>query len=52
MIVMKQMIILAATIMLGVFLYGLIAGPQDGSIYSEVKNVWQKEIDARTMTDH
>lgn len=49
---MKQMIILAATIMLGVFLFGLIAGPDEGSIYSEVKNVWQQEISARTMTDH
>ena len=49
---MKQMIVLAATIMLGVFLYGLIAGPGEGSIYSEVKNVWQHEIDARTMTGH
>ena len=48
---MKQMIVLAATIMLGIFLYGLIAGPQEGSIYSEVKGVWQQEIEARTMTD-
>ena len=49
---MKQMIILTATIMLGVFLFGLIAGPDEGSIYSEVRNVWQREISARTMTDH
>ena len=49
---MKQMIILAATIMLGVFLFNLIAGPDESSIYSEVKSVWQQEIDARTMTDH
>ena len=49
---MKQMIILAATIMLGVFLFNLIAGPDEESIYSEVKNVWQHEIGARTMTDH
>lgn len=49
---MKQMIILAAMIMLGVFLFGLIAGPDEGSIYSEVKNVWQQEISARTMSDN
>ena len=48
---MKQLIVLVASIMLGIFIFGLIAGPQDGSIYSEVKGVWQQEIEARTMSD-
>ena len=48
---MKQMIVLTAMIMLGVILFGLIAGPEEGSTYSVVKGVWESEIDARTMSD-
>ena len=48
---MKQLIVLVSMIMLGVILFGLIAGPEDSSTYSVVKGVWESEIDARTMSD-
>jgi len=48
---MKQLIILAASVLLGVFLFHLIAGDSEKSMYSQVKNVWQMEMDARTRTD-
>lgn len=48
---MKDLIILIAMILLGLFLYDLVAGPQDSSIYSAVKNVWVREAEARTMND-
>lgn len=47
---MKEMIVLIASIMLGVLLVNLIAGPQDGSSYSTVKSVWIQEIEARNIT--
>ena len=46
---MKELIILIASIMLGLFLFNLIAGEQDSSIYSAVKGVWNTEIQARTL---
>ena len=48
---MKELIILIASIMLGVFLFNLIAGDTDRSVYSAVKGVWQTEIRARTLED-
>ena len=48
---MKQLIVLASMILLGVILFGLIAGPEDGSTYSVVKGLWENEIEARTMDD-
>ena len=48
---MKQLIVMTSMVMLGVFLFTLIAGPQDGSIYSSVREVWVREAASRTVTD-
>ena len=48
---MKELIILIASIMLGLCLFNLIAGDSDNSIYSAVKGVWNTEIRARTLED-
>ncbi|MBQ1418942.1 MAG: hypothetical protein II418_05005 [Firmicutes bacterium] len=48
---MKELIILIASIMLGLCLFSLIAGEQETSIYSAVKGVWNTEIQARTLED-
>jgi len=45
---MKQLIVMVATIMLGLCLFRLIAGPDDGSILNSVGQLWQQEIDMRT----
>ena len=46
---MKQMIVLFASILLGVMLVNLIAGPQPTSSYNTVKQVWQQEIEMRSV---
>lgn len=46
---MKQLIIMVATVLLGLFLYNLICGPQQGSVMSAVRSVWSSEIEARTQ---
>ncbi len=48
--VMKQLIVLAAMIMLGAFLFGLIAG-KDNSVYSTVRGVFEKQAEQRMLTD-
>ncbi|MCR4804173.1 MAG: hypothetical protein K5981_00770 [Clostridia bacterium] len=48
---MKELIILIASLLLGLVLFTLIAGPDDGSIYSAVKGVWNTEIQVRTQQD-
>ena len=48
---MKQLIVLVSMILLGVVLFGLIAGPEETSTYSVVKGLWESEIEARTMSD-
>ncbi|MDY3954638.1 MAG: hypothetical protein SOY83_04045 [Anaerovoracaceae bacterium] len=45
---MKQFIVLIAMILLGIMIYQLIAGPEEGSIFHSVKSVWEQEIEART----
>jgi hypothetical protein len=47
---MKQFIILFAMIMLGIAIYGMIAGSDDTSMLSSVKSLWSQEIDLRTKT--
>jgi hypothetical protein len=47
---MKQFIVLGAMVILGLLLYSMIAGPDDGSMLSSVKNIWSQEIDFRTKT--
>lgn len=48
---MKALIVMLAAIMLGLFLFTLIAGEQDDSIYSNVKRVWRTEIEMRRIED-
>jgi len=43
---MKDFIVLIASIMLGLCIYGLIAG-DEGSIKSTLKEVWIKEAESR-----
>ena len=47
---MKQLIVLAAMIMLGAFLFGLIAG-KENSVYSTVRGVFEKQTEQRMLTD-
>jgi hypothetical protein len=42
---MKQIIILCATMLLGVVIFNLVAGSQQDSVMNTVKSVWEKEID-------
>ena len=46
---MKQLIILTASILLGVALFNLIAGDAPGSTKSTLKNVWQQEMQYKTL---
>ncbi|MGI6732836.1 MAG: hypothetical protein ACOX4J_01490 [Anaerovoracaceae bacterium] len=45
---MKQIIILSAMIALGIVLFRLISGTDDGSILGVMKGVWEQEIEMRT----
>ena len=47
---MKQLIILTASLILGLALFGLIAGRQD-SVYSTAGNVWKREVQQRELRD-
>ena len=47
---MKQFIVLCSTIILGVAIYNMIAGPGDTSVISVVSEVWQQGIQVRTNT--
>ena len=47
---MKQLIVMVAMIILGLAIFGLIAGKKD-SVYSTVSNVWEKEADSRVLYD-
>ena len=47
---MKQLIVLIASIMLGLALFGMIAG-KDNSIYSALRKAWEKEADLRVLSD-
>ncbi len=42
---MKQIIIMAAMIALGIAIFRLIAGGDDGSILGVMKGVWEQEIE-------
>ncbi|MBO5667238.1 MAG: hypothetical protein J6S45_07310 [Firmicutes bacterium] len=46
---MKQLIIMVATILLGISIFQMIAGPSEDSIRSSVGQLWQQEIEMRTM---
>ncbi len=45
---MKQFIVLCSTILLGVAIFNMIAGPDSGSVMSTVSEVWQQGIQVRT----
>jgi hypothetical protein len=45
---MKQLIIMVAMVSLGLAIYGLILGDDEGSIMTVTKGIWQDEIDMRT----
>jgi hypothetical protein len=45
---MKQLIVMAATVALGIVLFQLFAGDTDDSILSVLKNVWEQEIAIRS----
>ncbi|MCL1810057.1 MAG: hypothetical protein FWG42_09885 [Clostridiales bacterium] len=44
---MKQIIVMSAMIMLGVYLFNLIAGDGDNSVKSELRELWKAEIACR-----
>ena len=45
---MKQLIVTVALIVLGLALFGMIAG-RENSIYSTVRSVWEKEAEQRGL---
>lgn len=47
---MKQVIVMMATILLGVSIFHLIMGPQSDSVFSTVQGVWKQEIEIRTQS--
>ncbi|MBR0140545.1 MAG: hypothetical protein IJM17_09725 [Firmicutes bacterium] len=48
---MKQLIVMAASVLLGIFLFNLIAGSSESSVYSSVKRLWVKEIEVHSIQD-
>ena len=46
---MKQLIVLVASVMLGLAIFGMIAG-KENSIYSTLENAWEKEADHRVLS--
>ena len=46
---MKQLIVLMASIILGLQIASLVAGPEN-SISSSLKELWTEEIELRTIT--
>ena len=46
---MKQIIILFAMIIVGIYTYGLLMGEDEGSVLSNVKKVWEKQIEQQRM---
>ena len=47
---MKQLIVLVASVLLGLALFGMIAG-RENSILSAAKNVWENEAELRVLSD-
>ncbi len=45
---MKQIIIMVATVALGIAIFRLIAGGDENSVISVMKGVWEQEIEMRT----
>ncbi len=47
---MKQLIVMAAMIALGLFIYGVIAGPGEDSLMASLSDVWRAGIEVRTYS--
>ncbi|MDD3350076.1 MAG: hypothetical protein PHC40_04370 [Eubacteriales bacterium] len=47
---MKQFIVLSAMVALGIFVFQLIAGPDESSIVNLLGSAWSHEILLRTAT--
>lgn len=47
---MKQFIVLAAMVALGIYIYNVIAGPEPGSIMSSLSGLWLKGVEIRSYT--
>jgi len=45
---MKQFIVLCSTIVLGIAIYNMIMGSDEGSIISTVADIWEQGIRIRT----
>ncbi|MFW5678004.1 MAG: hypothetical protein ACOCNL_17395 [Acetivibrio ethanolgignens] len=47
---MKQYMVLAAMIVLGIYIFNTVAGPGSDSINSSLKYMWQQGLEIRTYT--
>ena len=47
---MKQIIIMTAMVVLGIFIYQLIAGESEGSVAGALSGLWRHEIEIRTYS--
>lgn len=47
---MKQFIVLCSTIILGITIFNMIAGPGEDTVMSTVREVWHQGIEVRTDT--
>lgn len=45
---MKQFLVMLASIALGIFLFHLIMGQQDSSLFSCVQGVWKQQIELKS----
>lgn len=45
---MKELIVIVASVLLGLAIFGMIAGEQDGSVKSTLKKVWTNEVKSRS----
>lgn len=47
---MKQYVVLISMIMLGIYIFNMIAGTGEESIYSSLQHVWQQGVTIRTYS--
>ena len=47
---MKQFIVMSAMVMLGIFIYNMIAGTGEGSLINELAGFFKNEIESRGAT--
>ncbi len=46
---MKQFIVMCSSIALGLVIYNIIVGNDDGSIFMVLKSCWSNEVAARSL---